>query len=122
MVKELEIFIVAKTKESSSTSYMEKIFPIEKDNIGIQAEILVLSENMKIGFQAVEKQIQAVEKQVQAVERHVLALEKTMDKRFEAVEKRIDFQTKLLWLVIAILVTSAGSFISFLVKNWQIGG
>ncbi|MCP5493908.1 MAG: hypothetical protein H7A23_05080 [Leptospiraceae bacterium] len=118
----MEIFIVAKTKESSSTSYMEKIFPIEKDNIGIRAEILVLSENMKIGFQAVEKQIQAVEKQVQAVERHVLALEKTMDKRFEAVEKRIDFQTKLLWLVIAILVTSAGSFISFLVKNWQIGG
>ncbi len=114
-VSELETFILAKTKESSNSSYMEKIFPIEKENLGIRAEILILSENMKLGFQATEKQIQAVE-------RHVLALEKSIDKRFEGVDKRIDFQTKLLWLVIAILVTGAGSFISFLVKNWQNGG
>ena len=165
-MNELEIFIVAKTKESSNTTYMEKIFPIEKENIGIRAEILIHSEDMKLGFQAierhiqtlektmegrfellekhiqalertmdkrfeaVEKQIQTVEKQIQSNEKHIQTLERTMDKRFEAVEKqiqtvekqiqsvdkRVDFQSKLLWLIIAILVTSVGSFIGYVLK------
>ena len=41
-MNELEIFIVAKTKESSNTTYMEKIFPIEKENIGIHYRVIGL--------------------------------------------------------------------------------
>ena len=89
---------------------LEKIIPLEKENTGIRSEIKILSETMKVGFQSLEKttnvRFDAVEKSTNA---RFDALEKSTNARFDALEKSLDFQQRILWVVIALNVTLAGA-------------
>ena len=112
----IERFVNHKNSQYRSEFYSEKIVPLEKEDIGIRAEIKILVETMKVGFESVDKQFETVNKRFEGIEKQIQASERNMDKRFEAVDKRIDLLTKLFWLITALMVSGFGTIITILMK------
>ncbi len=72
---------------------MEKIIPIEKENIGIRAEIKFLGEKMEYGFSETEKRMQMINDQMKfgfaETEKRMQMINDQMKFGFAETEKRI---------------------------------
>ena len=111
---ELREWVLLEFRERELKNMKEEILPLKTDVIGVRAEIKILAEQMKTGFEKMDKKMDLVrenlEKQIQSnkesLEKQIQANEKLILATKDNLEKQIKFGQSILWIVLGVVVTS----------------